>query len=97
MVMPCTKFNDRFIKNLARPYLLTLAEILSHGTLTPEERGVIFRMDGLHSRLMLDYLCEISLVEMHEADGNGHILHYGINPVFYHPVSSNLESLNILY
>ena len=97
MVMPCAKFNDRFIKNLAQPYLLTLAEILSHGTLTPEEHGVIFRMDGLHSRLMLDYLCEISLVEMHEADGNGHILHYGINPVFYHPVSSNLESLNILY
>ena len=97
MVLPCVKFDDRFIRNLGRPYLFSLAEILCHGTLTPEEHGEIFRMDSLHSRLMLDYLCEISLVEMHEADDNGQAVHYGMNPVFYYPVSSSLESLNILY
>ena len=77
--------------------MLTLAEILCHGTLTAGEHGEIFRMDMLHSRLTLDYLCEISLVEMHERHGEPHSMHYGINPVFYHPVSIGLESLNILY
>jgi hypothetical protein len=95
LVNPCARFDDRFIKDLDRPYLFTLAEILCHGTLTPEEHGEIFRTPSLRSRLMLDYLCEISLVEMHEVDGKPS--HYGINPVFYSPVARNLSNLNILY
>jgi AAA ATPase domain len=82
-----------FLTRFDRIYLFTLAELLNHGTLTPVEHAAIFRMRESRSRAVLTYLHQLRLIQPAASGGD----QYGVNPVFWHLVSSTLESMRILY
>ena len=96
-VSPLGKIDYRFVRELDRISLFTLSEIISHGGLSAAEHSEIFRLPILRSRLILDYLRQISLAETQGCDEQGRPELYNINPTFVGPVSVILESLNILY
>ncbi len=96
-VSPCIKINWSFFAKLDRLYMFTLAELIGNGGLTVEEHARIFGQDLFQSRMALDYLCGIRLVQAIQPPDEGSDTVYRMNTVFYHPVSRMLESRNILH
>ncbi len=96
-VQPFKSVDHSLLRELADIYQFTLAELLVHGGLTPEEHGELFQCDQLESRLILDYLIQQRLV-LKAAPTGGDIQDiYRVDPIFYTLVSSTLESAHILY
>jgi hypothetical protein len=89
--------DDGFIRNLDRHYLYILAEVVGHGTLSAAELCEIFRLDENTSRLRLDYLLQIRLLEILIDERGAETARYEINPVFHKPVTRTLLNLNVLY
>jgi hypothetical protein len=96
-VQPCVKVDSSFVKKQDTLNLFTLAEVLAHGGLTPKEHGEIFNLDVFRSRLILDYLRQIRLLQGHSKDKHGQPQFYSINPLFYEQVHSVLDSMHIIY
>lgn len=96
-VQACVKVDHGFIKKLDTLNLLTLAEVLAHGGLTPLEHGDIFNMEQSRSRLVLDYLRQIRLLKGHNNDKYGQPVYYSINTLFYQPIHSALDAMHIIY
>jgi hypothetical protein len=96
-VQPCVKVDTGFIKKQDTLNLLSLAEVLAHGGLTPKEHGEIFNLDVFRSRLILDYLRQIRLLQGHNKDKHGQPQFYSINPLFYEQVHSILDTMHIIY
>lgn len=97
VVRPCKELTYRFMRGFDTKYLFTLAELMNHGGLTLHEHAVIFQLEPSSSRLILDYLHQIRLIDVVDEDDQGEALRYGVNPVLIHPISNTLESMNILY
>ncbi len=97
VVQPCLRLDERFIAELDRESHFTLAEVLGHGGLSPEEHAEIFRVRIEQSRLKLDTLREARLLEGRERDELGQRRYYVVNPVFHHPMAQTLANLNILH
>ncbi|HMB69596.1 MAG TPA: ATP-binding protein, partial [bacterium] len=95
-VQPLRRPDVRFLDDFDRLHRFTLAEILNHGTLTPEEHGCIFRTDAARSRVVLEYLCQLHLIEA-VTDATDAERRYKVNPAFWHVLSSSLESRSLLY
>lgn len=95
----CTvgKLDHGFLRKLDRLYLFSLAEILCHGGLDPSEHARIFRLDPSKSRLTLDYLQQLTLLEYKPAANTAQGERYVLSPIFYKAVTSTLESMHILY
>lgn len=91
------KLEHGFLRKLDRLYLFSLAEILCHGGLNATEHARIFRLDPVKSRLTLDYLQQLTLLEHKPAAGTTNGERYQLSPIFYKAVTSTLESMNILY
>ena len=96
-VQPCAKVDTGFIKKQDTLNLLSLAEVLAHGGLTPKEHGEIFNLELFRSRLILDYLRQIRLLQGHNKDKHGQPQFYSINPLFYEQVHSILDTMHIIY
>ena len=96
-VHPCIQIDDSFIRNLERNYHFTLAEVVGHGTLSVDEHSEIFRLNETQSRLQLDYLLKIRLLEIAHSETAAEETRYEINPVFHKPISRTLLNLNVLY
>lgn len=96
-VQPCVKVDTGFIQKLDTTYLMSLAEVLAHGGLTPREHGSIFNLDLLHSRLALDYLRQIRLLKGRNHDKHGQPMFYTVNTLFYQPVHNVLSDMHIIY
>jgi hypothetical protein len=96
-VQPCVKVDTGFIKKLDSLNLLSLAEVLAHGGLTPKEHGQIFNLDVFRSRLILDYLRQIRLLQGLNKDKHGQPQFYSINALFYEQVHSVLNTMHIIY
>ncbi|WP_455209829.1 ATP-binding protein [Kaarinaea lacus] len=96
-VQPCVKVDASFIKTLDTLNLLSLAEILAHGGITPKEHGEIFNLDVFRSRMILDYLRQIRLLQGHNKDKHGQPQFYSINSLFYGQVHSMLNTMHIIY
>jgi len=96
-VQPCVKVDTGFIQKLDITYLLSLAEVLAHGGLTPGEHGEIFNLELLRSRLILDYLRQIRLLKGHSKDKHGQPLFYTVNTLFYQPVHGVLSDMHLIY
>lgn len=94
---PPAKLDFSFIRRLSREHIFTLNELLCHGGLSTDEHMLIFRYGAQRSRLQLEYLRRLSIVEGIGNDRNGAPTFYRVNPIFYHPVTATLKSLNILY
>ncbi len=87
-----SKVDFGYLRKLDPAQLFTLAEALNHGGLSAEEHGAIFHLAPLASRLQLDYLAGLHLLVTEEEP-----IRYRVNPIFYGPVTSTLEAMNILY
>ncbi len=96
-ICPLGKLDYGFLRALGRDYLFALGEVHSHGGLTPEEYSEIFRKTPLEARLLLDYLAQLNLLQAEGRGEGGLATRYQLNPVFFGPVSTQLESMNILY
>ncbi len=96
-VLPCTRLDTDFIKRLDTLYLFSLAEVLSHGGLTPTEHSELFNVDVLRSRIILEYLRQIRLLHGSGEDRYDQPHSYTVNPLFYQPISSVLSAMHILY
>lgn len=96
-IQPCKGADLGLLQPLEDIYLLTLAELFAHGGLTLEEHSEIFQRDLLESRVILDSLCDLRLVEKVSEGEQGRPFMYRGNPVFYTQVLSTLESRNFLY
>ena len=96
-VQPCIKVDSGFIKKLDTLNLLSLAEVLAHGELTPKEHGQIFNLDEFRSRMILDYLRQIRLLQGHNKDKHGQPQFYSVNALFYEQVHSVLDAMHIVY
>lgn len=97
LLKPCLQLDERFIAGLAREHHFTLGEVLGNGSLTPGEHAEIFRTTEEHSRLTLDYLREIRLLDGSDEDELGRPRVYAASPMFHFPLSETLRNLNILY
>lgn len=97
LVSPCQRLEYQFLANFERIYLFTLAELINNGGLTPDEHALIFRLPPSQSQLILDFLVALRLVETLPSEFGSCTTVYRINPVLIHPVSSTLETMNILY
>ena len=96
-VQPCVRVDSGFIKKLDTLNLLSLAEVLAHGGLTPKEHGEIFNLDVFRSRLILDYLRQIRLLQGRNKDKHGQPQFFSINALFYEQVHSVLSAMHIIY
>ena len=96
-VQPCVKVDNSFIKKLDTLNLLSLTEVLAHGGLSHKEHAAIFNLDPLRSRLILDYLRQIRLLQGKENDKHGQPLLYAVNPLFYQTIYSVLTDLHFIY
>ena len=97
LMRPCLTLDVRFIAGLTREHHFTLGEVLGNGSLTPAEHAEIFRATEERSRLLLDYLREIRLLDGSDEDELGRPRHYSASPMFHYPLSETLRNLNILY
>jgi GTPase SAR1 family protein len=97
IVQPCVKVDNGFIKKLDTTNLLSLAEVLAHGSLTPKEHSQIFNLEVFRSRMILDYLRQIRLLQGQNSDKHGQPQYYGVNPLFYEQVHSVLNAMHIIY
>jgi len=96
MVQPLRRPDVRFLDDFDRLHRFTLTEILNHGTLSPEEHGRIFRTEAARSRVVLEYLRQLHLIDR-VADAPDSEPRYKVNPAFWHVLSSSLESRSLLY
>lgn len=96
-VQPAFRLDDRLIRSLERLDHFTLAELIGHGYLTVDEHAEIFRIDPQRSRLTLENLAQLRIVDSAGADDNGDPLRYGLSAVFQQAVAAALTDMNILY
>ena len=97
IVLPCVKVDSGFIKRLETINLLSLTEVLAHGSLSPREHGQIFNLEEFRSRMVLDYLRQIRLLQSTTHDKHGQPLYYSVNALFYTQIRSVLSDLHMIY
>lgn len=94
VVSPFEKLDYGSLRSLDRTQLYALAEILAHGGLSCHEHAAIFGGTPMTSRTLLDHLTQINLLQPPRGEeGSGC---YQINPLFIAPISSLLETRNII-
>lgn len=91
------KLDHGFLRKFDRLYLFSLAEILCHGGLNVAEHARIFRLDPIKSRLTLDYLQQLTLLEQKAPADTANGECYVLSPIFYKAVTTTLESMHLLY
>jgi len=75
--------------------LFTLSELIGNSGLTVAEHAEIFQREAIKSRVVLEHLKQLRLLERHEMD-NGESF-YQLDPVFYLPVTTMLQASHVLY
>jgi hypothetical protein len=93
-VTPFDKLDYGSLKSLERQQLYALAEILAHGGLTAREHAAIFGISPMQSRMLLDYLTQMNLLQYPQAGEDE--TYYQVNPLFFAPIASLLEAHNII-
>lgn len=74
--------------------LFTLAEVTINGGLTVADHAEIFQRETIKSRIVLEHLHQLRLLEKHHHETESL---YQLDPVFFIPVTAMLESAHILY
>lgn len=75
--------------------LFTLSELIGNSGLTVAEHEEIFQREAIKSRVVLEHLKQLRLLERHEMD-NGESF-YQLDPVFYLPETTMLQASHVLY
>ncbi len=89
-VRPLGKLDYSFLRSFNRLQLYSLAETIAHGELRAAEHAAIFACDILQSRMLMDHLAQLNLLQYDSGDC------YQLNPLFFAPVTATLEGRNIL-
>ncbi|MGK9476849.1 cation:proton antiporter domain-containing protein [Melioribacter sp. OK-6-Me] len=88
------KIESRLLEKLEDIYLLTLFNIVLHGTLTYEEHSALFNLSLSNSKEILDYLYTKNLIDKHEwSIGSAHFF---INRFFFKLIERELKKRNII-
>lgn len=93
-VAPLGKIDHAPLRSLDRLQLYTLAEIVAHGELNAAEHAAIFGGHEQRSRMQLEYLLQLNLLESSAASGQPRS--YQLNPLLFAPITAILEARNIL-
>lgn len=91
------RLDDRLIRGLERFDHFTLGELMGHGHLSADEHAEIFRIDRLHSQLVLDHLVQLRIVDRLGSDQKGQSTRYGVSTIFQQVVTNVLTDKNMLY
>jgi len=94
---PPGQLDTRFIRDLKRDHLLSLAEIAGHGMLSPREHQRIFRVDALTSRLVFTLLHQLRLIEPFCEGAPDDDTPYSLDSVTQHAVTAMLDQMHFLY
>jgi hypothetical protein len=97
VVQPCVKVDSHFIKRLDTISLLSLAEVLAHGSLSSREHSQIFNVEEFRSRVILDSLRQIRLLQGQNQDKHGQPQFYSVNVLFFEQVHTVLSTMHIIY
>lgn len=95
LLMPPKEIDTSPLKKLSQDALFTLAEISTHGQLSPKEHMNVFRMDINQSKMLLEHLRVLGILDQNE-DAN-HSQAYKLKLVISAVVIRNLISMNYLY
>ncbi len=85
------------LKELDSPSRFALAELMAHGCLTAGEHSEIFQQDERMSRLQLDALHRLRLLNKSAPKADDREAIYRIEPIFCAPVSAFLEAAHLMY
>ena len=96
-INPLGTVDAGYLRALDRSYHFTLAEIIWHGGLSCEEHQQLFLLSREASRLQLEYLAQLSLLDTDGVAADGFPHHYRLNPAYFKQVISLLESLHLIY
>jgi len=97
LLHPPGQLDTRFIRDLKRDHLLSLAETAGHGMLSPREHQRIFRVDALTSRLTFTLLYQLRLIEPNCEGLPDDDTPYSLDSVTQHAVTSMLDQMHFLY
>ena len=97
LLLPMGEIDYSAVKKLDLDLLFSLGELLVHGPLTVREHACIFQRGLTQTRHHLEFLTHQRIVEKSGSDGDGREAVYAVDPVFYIPLASVLESAHILY
>lgn len=75
--------------------LFTLGEVVVNSGLRVDEHAEIFQREPLKSRVVLEHLHQLRLLEKSELEGGESF--YQLDPVFYLPVTAMLQAAHVLY
>jgi hypothetical protein len=92
-IMPFKKLDFRFIKNFDIEMLLSLSNLIQHGSLTISEHQEIFNFSKEKSKTILNFLNAANLVH-YDLNEFGEQVYY-INPAVYKSIEIELRNLHI--
>jgi len=75
--------------------LFSLAEVITNGGLSVREHAEIFQREPLKSRVVLEHLHQLRLLERSDTEHGEPF--YQLDPVFFLPVTAMLEAAHVLY
>ncbi len=92
-IKPLKKLDFRYLENFDIEMLLTLSNLIQHGSLTIKEHQEIFKCDDEKSKGILNFLNSANLIQFDMNERGEKI--YFINPAIYKPVEIELRKLHI--
>lgn len=92
-IKPLKKLDFRFLETFEIDKLLTLSNLIQHGSLTIKEHQEIFKCDEEKSKAILNFLNSANLVHF-DMNEKGEKVFY-INSAIYKPVEIELRKLHI--
>lgn len=95
LLMPADEIDMTSLKKLSQKSLFTLAEISTHGQLSPKEHSKVFRMEINESKRLLEHLRRLGVLDKNE-DANSHD-GYSLKLIISAVVIRYLISMNYLY
>jgi len=92
-ISPFKKLDFRFLENFEIEKLLTLSNLIQHGSLTIAEHQEIFNCEQEKSKTILNFLNAANLIHF-DLNEQGEKVYY-INPAVYKPIEIELRKLHI--
>lgn len=92
-IKPLRKLDFRFLECFEIEWLLTLSNLIQHGSLTIAEHQKIFNFSKEKSKTILNFLNAANLVHF-DLNESGEQVYY-INPAVYKPIEIELRNLHI--
>lgn len=90
---PIRKLDFRFLHKLDIKTLLTISNLIQHGSLTIQEHQMIFKINEEESKTIMNFLNDANIV-WYDVNRKGEKVFF-INPALYKPIEVELKKLHI--